>query len=185
MALDILPQVGPPLFYAKNLVDTFSLTILLISGPVCAAVLLVLLPAMPADKTEPTTTKHLARIDIVGGVLSVVWAIPFVFAIQDGGAAFSRGSAVIIGTLTGGIVGCVLFLFWESHVGKSQKQDQLLPMWMLTDSIVSLVILPVMLFGFAFFPAVLLLPQRFQAVNGATPTVSIDGVCSKRFFASR
>lgn len=72
MALDILPQVGPSHFYAKDLVKTFSVTILSISGPVCAAVLLILLPAMPPDKTEPMTRKHLARIDIVGGVLSVV-----------------------------------------------------------------------------------------------------------------
>ncbi|QDS72907.1 hypothetical protein FKW77_007827 [Venturia effusa] len=122
------------------------------------------------DKTKSITRKHLARIDVVGGVLSVVWAIPFVFAIQEGGSEFPWNSVVIIVTLTGGIIGCIVFLFWEAYVGKSTKQDQLLPMWMLTDPIVSLILLSVMLFGFAFFSAVLLLPQRFQAVNGATPT---------------
>lgn len=154
----------------------FLLIIVLISAPVCVAVLLIILPAMPADRSESMTKKSLARIDAVGGLLSVVWAIPFVFAIQEGGAAFPWKSAVIVGTLTGGIVGCILFLCWERHIGKSQKQDQVLPMWMLTDPIVSLVLLSVMLFGFAFFSAVLLLPQRFQAVNGATPTVCLDPI---------
>ncbi|KAE9962321.1 hypothetical protein EG328_005726 [Venturia inaequalis] len=141
-----------------------------LNAPVCVAVLLIILPAMPADRSESMTKNSLARIDVVGGLLSVVWAIPFVFAIQEGGAAFPWKSAVIVGTLTGGIVGCILFLCWERHIGKSQKQDQVLPMWMLIDPIVSLALLSVMLFGFAFFSAVLLLPQRFQAVNGATPT---------------
>lgn len=151
MALDILPQVGPSFLCYRNVADTFLLTMMPISGPVCAAILLILLPAMPADKTEPMTRKTLSRIDIVGGVLSVAWAIPFVFSIQEGGTAFSWESAVIIGTLTGGILGCVLFIGWEAYAGKSQKRDQLLPMWMLTDPIVSLVLLSVMLFGFAFF----------------------------------
>lgn len=153
---------------------TFLLITVSISGPVCAVLLLILLPAMPADKTGLMGKKSLARIDVIGGLLSVVWAIPFVFAIQEGGAAFPWNSAVIIGTLTGGTVGCVLFLCWEKYLGSSGKQDQVLPTWMLTDPIVSLVLLSVMLFGFAFFSAVLLLPQRFQAVNGATPTVSLE-----------
>ncbi|TLD37821.1 Major facilitator superfamily domain [Venturia nashicola] len=38
------------------------------------------------------------------------------------------------------------------------------------DPVVVLVFLSVLLIGFSFYPAILILPQRFQAVNKATPS---------------
>jgi hypothetical protein len=69
----------------------------------------------------------LRRIDLVGCFLSIFWAIPLVFALQEGGSAFPWASGAIIGPFPSGLIALAVFLGWERWLGK-KTTDTILPL---------------------------------------------------------
>jgi uncharacterized membrane protein YdcZ (DUF606 family) len=113
------------------------------SGPVCVVSLAVLTFSIPKIEKAQSEKNSFKRFDLIGGVLSVAWPIPFTFAIQEGGTSYSWNSSVIIGTLVGGIVGFFVFIAWEVQLDKKGKQDPVFPMRLLANPVVSLVFMQV------------------------------------------
>ncbi|KAE9962996.1 hypothetical protein BLS_009803, partial [Venturia inaequalis] len=138
-------------------------------APVNFAAILILGASMPAFPMPPINRALFRRMDPVGCLLSISWAVPLVFALQEGGASFSWTSGAILGPLIGGVAAATIFVTWECWLGK-RTLDTILPMRLFGDPVVVLVFLSVLLMGFSFYPAIILLPQRFQAVNNATPS---------------
>ncbi|QDS73246.1 hypothetical protein FKW77_004100 [Venturia effusa] len=139
------------------------------NAPINFAAILILGASMPAFPLPSFNRDLLRRIDPIGCLLSISWAIPLVFALQEGGASFSWASGAILGPLIGGIGAATIFVTWEVWLGK-RTLDTILPMRLFGDLVVVLVFASVLLMGFSFYPAILLLPQRFQAVNNASPS---------------
>jgi hypothetical protein len=82
----------------------------------------------------------LRRIDPIGCVLSISWAVPLVFALQEGGDSFSWKSGAIIGPLVGGTIAAAAFVGWESWLGR-RTLDTILPMRLFSDPVVYLTFL--------------------------------------------
>ncbi|PYI08367.1 putative MFS multidrug transporter [Aspergillus sclerotiicarbonarius CBS 121057] len=135
--------------------------------PISSIAILILGSMMPAPSSTGFRFKALATVDWVGAVLSISWLIPLLFALEEGGSQYSWKSSVIIGTLIGGIVGLITFLAYEAWVQRSGK-DAIFPVRFLYNSVQGLLLLNIFFTGFAFYTAIITLPQRFQAVNGVS-----------------
>ncbi|KKK24448.1 hypothetical protein ARAM_006068 [Aspergillus rambellii] len=135
--------------------------------PLSAISILILGFAMPAPRDSQGSEKRMANFDIPGAILSVCWLVPLLFALEEGGSQYSWHSSVIIGTLTGGIVALITFLVYEAGLHrKHAAREPIFPIVFLRDSLQALLLLNIFLAGFAFYTAIIILPQRFQAVNG-------------------
>ena len=110
------------------------------SGPINVIAILILGSSMPAFSLPSLNLQLLQRIDLVGCVLSISWAIPLVFALQEGGSSFPWTSGAILGPLVGGAVAAAAFIGWESWLGR-RKVDTILPIRLFEDGVVRLVFL--------------------------------------------
>jgi hypothetical protein len=54
-----------------------------------------------------------------------------VFALEEGGDSYGWGSSVIIGTLVGGGVSLIIFIFYERWVQNHSQQEPILPIRLL------------------------------------------------------
>lgn len=70
-------------------------------------------------------------MDVIGGLLSLAWPTLLVFALEEGGDSYGWGSATIIGTLVGGGVGLIAFVFYERYVQNNSHQEPILPIRLL------------------------------------------------------
>ncbi|KGO37543.1 Major facilitator superfamily domain, general substrate transporter [Penicillium expansum] len=137
-----------------------------LNGPGVAISLLILVPAIPNLGEKMIEKEKLRRIDVIGGLLSLAWPILLIFALEEGGQAYPWKSSVIIGTLVGSGVGIFVFGIYEQHVQKQAKQEPMLPIGLLKIPALCLKIIIMFTMGGCFYAAIILLPQRFQAVNG-------------------
>ncbi|KAF2185136.1 MFS general substrate transporter [Zopfia rhizophila CBS 207.26] len=74
-----------------------------INGPIVVAAIILLFSSMPGLADGKSNRERLRAFDTIGGILSVSWLIPLLFALQEGGANYTWNSSVIIGTLTAGL----------------------------------------------------------------------------------
>ncbi|KXX79714.1 Vacuolar basic amino acid transporter 5 [Madurella mycetomatis] len=108
---------------------------------------------MESPKSSKEIRRSLKSMDVLGALLSLAWAIPLIFALQEGGQAYPWNGGVIIGTLVAGIAMLLLFAAWQVWTYRRGTIDTLLPMGLFKRPKVALV------FG-----------QRFQYVNYETAT---------------
>lgn len=80
-------------------------------------------------------------MDIVGALLSLAWAIPLIFALQEGGDKYEWNSGVIIGTLVTGGVMLILFVLWEGWAYRRADIDGIFPVHLLKRSVTVLIFL--------------------------------------------
>ena len=102
-----------------------------LSGPGVVISLLILVPAIPDLGEKFIEKEKLRRIDVIGGLLSLAWPILLIFALEEGGQAYSWKSSVIIGTLVGSGVGIIIFGIYEHCVQQQAKQEPMLPIGLL------------------------------------------------------
>lgn len=124
---------------------------------------------MPAPAYPAITAKSLLSIDVIGAVLSIIWPILFLFALQQAEVAYPWSSPIIIGTMTAGIITLLLFAIHQTHRFR-RGADPIFPVRALLTPLPALLILTTFLMGASFLTAVILLPQRFQAVNASSPS---------------
>ncbi|TQV96693.1 MFS multidrug transporter [Cordyceps javanica] len=128
-------------------------------GPGVALSLLLLIPSIPDLGEKLMDREKLKQVDVIGGILSLVWPTLLVFALEQGGQAYPWQSSIIIGTLVGSVIGFFSFGFYEIRVQRLGKQEPIVEY--------SFLLVRVMFtMGGCFYAAIFLLPQRFQAVNG-------------------
>jgi hypothetical protein len=96
---------------------------------------------MPKLDDGKSNKERLSRLDSVGGVLSVCWSIPLLFALQEGGGHHDWSSSVIVGTLTSGIAAFFIFAVYETWITYRSKKEPIFPVRLLEDADVALVLL--------------------------------------------
>ncbi|PSN65615.1 MFS general substrate transporter [Corynespora cassiicola Philippines] len=136
-----------------------------INGPIVGTSLILLFFSMPKLKDEKSQWEKLRGFDSIGGLLSVGWPIPLLFALQEAGTRYPWSSGVIIGTLIAGIIGFFLFGGYEAWVSFKTKKEPVLPMRFLTKPCMALLLASFFLYGFPMMVVFIQLPQRFQYVN--------------------
>ncbi|KAH7176781.1 putative MFS multidrug transporter [Dactylonectria macrodidyma] len=141
-----------------------------LNAPGIAVVFAILGKFMSNPKSKTEVRDSMKSMDLVGAFLSLAWAIPLIFALQEGGDRYEWNSGVIIGTLVTGIVMLVLFALWEGWVYHRSSIDGLFPVRLLKRSVTVLIFLSLLWLGFTFYVPVIQIPQRFQHVNNTTAT---------------
>ncbi|KAJ5955488.1 MFS multidrug transporter [Penicillium viridicatum] len=137
-----------------------------INIPLASIAGLILGFAIPTSKEIKFNRQMFKKFDFIGSFLSICWLIPILFALQEGGSHYSWGSSVIIGTLVGGIVALITFVAYETWLQhQNSAREPVFPIKFIRDPMQGLLLLNVLLMGFAFYTSIIILPQRFQAVN--------------------
>lgn len=96
---------------------------------------------MPALADGKSNTERIRGLDGIGGILSVSWPIPLIFALQEAGVSYSWSSSVIIGTLTTGIVLFILFGLYETWVTYKTSKEPIFPINFLRNPSMALCLL--------------------------------------------
>lgn len=140
----------------------------------CAALvapLLVLTPLPGHDSKNyegQTLLSSLKRLDLLGFAMFAGAAIQVLLALNWGGSSYAWNSSTIIGLFCGSGILLIVFAAWEYYMG----DDAMIPF-----SVVSRRVVWASCINYGFFAACSLtstyyLPMYFQAVRGATPTMS-------------
>ena len=111
------------------------------SGPITVVAFGMLYFSMPKLVDGKTNKERLRGFDTLGGILSVCWSIPLLFALQEGGSRHPWNSSTIIGTLTGGIAALIVFGCYETWITFRTKKDAIFPICLLKDPSLVLVFL--------------------------------------------
>jgi hypothetical protein len=132
--VDFLYKVSVTILFAPH-----QLTIP--SGPIISLAIIILYVAMPNLDDSKTNSERIRGLDAVGGLLSVVWPIPLIFALQEAGVAHAWSSNVIIGTLTAGLVLCLTFGLYEAWVTYRTTREPIFPMHFLANPAMGMTLL--------------------------------------------
>jgi MFS family permease len=136
-----------------------------LNAPIIGTSFAILFFAIPAPKDGKTIRERFRGFDGFGGILSVCWPVPLLFALQEGGIQFEWKSGAIIGTLVAGIVLFFIFGLFEAFISAKPKINAILPMRFLTNPPLALQLLSMLLMGMPSYVVFIQLPQRFQGVN--------------------
>ncbi|KAH6866787.1 putative MFS multidrug transporter [Alternaria rosae] len=139
--------------------------IFFMNGPIIGVAMAILFFSMPAFDDGRTNLQRIRHLDIYGGILSVCWPIPLIYALQEAGVSRSWGSGVIVGPLVAGIALLVLFGLYEFWISSKKQKASIFPVQFLRNAPMALTLLSQFLLGFAFYVVFVQLPQRFQGVN--------------------
>ncbi|KAL3440264.1 major facilitator superfamily domain-containing protein [Aspergillus insuetus] len=140
----------------------------------CAALIYPSLVLVPIPEGRTTSQKSqslrnpLAHLDIPGFTLFAGSVIMLLFALNWGGTSYSWNSSVIIGLLVGSGAAFIVFVAWEYRVG----EEAMIPLSLVRRQIIwASCVNYTFLFG-SMMCATYYLPIYFQAVRGASPTMS-------------
>lgn len=97
--------------------------------------------SMPSLNDGKSNAERIRGLDGIGGILSVCWPIPLIFALQEAGVSHPWSSGVIIGTLVTGIVLFFLFGFYETWVTYRTNTDPIFPIRFLQNPSMALILL--------------------------------------------
>jgi len=96
---------------------------------------------MPKLVDGKTNMDRLRRFDPIGGILSVCWSVPLLFALQEGGSRHPWDSSVIVGTLVAGIVALFVFGLYEAWITYRTSKEAIFPIRLLKNKSLVLVFL--------------------------------------------
>ncbi|KAK6348111.1 hypothetical protein TWF718_005926 [Orbilia javanica] len=141
-----------------------------LNGPGVLVSFTILYFAIPDINQVKFNRQMLSRIDFGGGFLSVAWSILLVYALQEGGAEYPWSHSIILGTLISGIVGLFIFAGYEWYIArKSSVIEPIFPMRLLKSPAFTYLILTTLCIGVPIYVAIIVIPQRYQIVNGVSP----------------
>ena len=133
-----------------------------INLPIGVLALLVVAAVLPA-----TGERERHRIDYLGTLLIVGWAVGLVLMTTWGGTRYDWISAPIIGLLAGSVVLIVVWVLVERRAA-----EPVMPPKLLTNRVFALGAAISFAVGFAMFGALTFLPIFLQIVHGVSPTLS-------------
>ena len=73
--------------------------------------------------------------------MSIAWAIPLVFALQEANVEYEWKSNIIIGSLVVAIAGFITFGFYEAWVERKGKLEPMFPMKFVRNALLMLIFL--------------------------------------------
>jgi EmrB/QacA subfamily drug resistance transporter len=133
--------------------------------PVGAVALCVLYFAFPAKiKDHGQPRKH--AIDVLGVVTLVAWVVPLMLGLTwapDDGITSTK----VILSFAASLIFFVLFIFAELR-----HAEPMVPLTLFRNSVIAVSCLSLLLVGVAMFGAILFVPLYFQAVMGASASMS-------------
>ena len=123
--------------------QTWELLLTNESIPGIAVALAILFAFLPDDKSEEDARQTWKGIDGLGAFLSLAWAIPLLFALQEGGSEtkYAWSSGPIIGTIVTGCVVLVIFALWEVWVYAKKEREPIFPVGLLKELVVAMMLL--------------------------------------------
>ncbi|MFB4312117.1 MFS transporter [Actinomadura sp. GTD37] len=133
-----------------------------INLPIGVLALLVVAAVLPA-----TGDRERHRIDYLGTLLIVGWAVGLVLMTTWGGTRYDWISAPIIGLLAGSLVLIVVWVLVERRAA-----EPVMPPKLLVNRVFALGAAISFAVGFAMFGALTFLPIFLQIVHGVSPTLS-------------
>ncbi|KAF3192696.1 hypothetical protein TWF788_000301 [Orbilia oligospora] len=141
-----------------------------LNGPGVVVAFAILYFAIPDINQVKLNRQTLSRIDFGGGFLSVAWSILLVYALQEGGAEYPWSHSVILGTLISGIVGLFIFAGYEWYIAKkSSVIEPIFPLRLLKSPAFTYLVLTTLCIGVPIYVTIIVIPQRYQIVNGVSP----------------
>ncbi|KAI0379308.1 drug resistance transporter EmrB/QacA subfamily [Hypomontagnella monticulosa] len=148
-------------------------------GAVATGVIAFVMPAHFPNLDNPTvrmsfhtkiSRSSLRRLDILGAIFLLFSSALIVFAFEEAGSRYSWQSPTILSTIIIGGVLFVAFVGWEHIVDRpTSTQEPIFPLRLMKDRLFSALIIIGFCTGPPFMTAIINLPQRFQAVDGASP----------------
>ncbi|KAI1399819.1 drug resistance transporter EmrB/QacA subfamily [Hypoxylon fuscum] len=149
------------------------------AGAVATGLIAFVMPSHFPNLDNPTVrmsfrTKiprsSLRRLDIAGAVLLLFSSALIVFAFEEAGSHYPWVSPAILSTIVIGGVLFVGFIVWEKLVDRpGSAQEPIFPLRLMKDRLFSALIIVGFCTGPPFMSVLINLPQRFQAVDGASP----------------
>lgn len=115
-----------------------------LNGPAIAVAMVLLFVSMPTLQDGKSNLERVRGLDSIGGILSVCWPIPLLFALQEAGVSYSWSSGVIVGTLVTGIVLLIIFGIYESWITYRTTKDAIFPVQFLQNPAMRLILLQVL-----------------------------------------
>ncbi|EPE36690.1 MFS general substrate transporter [Glarea lozoyensis ATCC 20868] len=154
--------------------------VFMLNAPAGVLAFVLLAVFLPSSKPANTTSRNhfrlkfakeaLSRIDIGGTILLLSASVLLVFALEEAGYRYAWGSLTITITLVLAIVSGITFVTWEFLLERSDsKREPMFPLSILKNRVVAGMMLSAFLIGFPFVVIVVSIPQRSQAVYGASP----------------
>lgn len=117
----------------------------------------------------PLVRTILPELDLIGSLLLAPASLMLLLALQFGAEnKYKWDSATIIGLLCGSAVLGAIFMLWERRMGSRA----MIPFSLVRNRILWTSSLMMMLFFMSVFGASVWLPMYFQAIKGASPTMS-------------
>ncbi|CAG9940841.1 unnamed protein product [Clonostachys rosea f. rosea IK726] len=110
-----------------------------------------------------------SKIDFLGGGTLLLGSGLLVFAIQQAGSqTFAWGSPAIISTLVISGLSWIGFVIWEIRLQltPSQRIEPIFPIKLMLHRVYSVGLLVTLLTGFPYIALCILIPERFQIING-------------------
>ncbi|KAI0595227.1 major facilitator superfamily domain-containing protein [Biscogniauxia sp. FL1348] len=110
------------------------------------------------------------RIDFLGNILIVAACALLVFSLQEAGSyTYTWNSPVIIAALCISSVSWVIFIAWELYLGlrrTATRIEPVFPLRLALNRVYSISIICTFCTGFIYLAILVILPERFQIVNG-------------------
>lgn len=138
MEMDFLHQVST---FPGTCESFTSIILTASSGPIVAIAMALLFFSMPTLKDGKTNSERIRSLDSIGGLLSIGWPIPLIFALQEAGGAHAWDSGVIIGTLVTGIVLLIVFVSYETWVTYRTTREPIFPIRFIRNPSMALALL--------------------------------------------
>ncbi|KAJ4397737.1 hypothetical protein N0V93_001972 [Gnomoniopsis smithogilvyi] len=136
-------------------------------GGVALVVLFLFLRVSSAK--EMTLLQKMKRIDFVGNAMIMASSVAILYALTYGGSLYSWSNARVVVPLVLGLVGLVLFLFFE---GSNWVREPVTPVRLFTHRTGAIVGINTFLNSALLYWAMFFLPVYFQAVLGSSPAWS-------------
>ncbi|OTA55986.1 drug resistance transporter EmrB/QacA subfamily [Hypoxylon sp. EC38] len=113
--------------------------------------------------------ESLRRLDVIGAVLLLFSSALIVFAFEEAGSRYSWKSPAILSTIVIGSALFVGFVVWERVIDRPRAtQEPIFPLRLAKDRLFGALLMVGLCTGPPFMTVLINLPQRFQAVDGAS-----------------
>ncbi|KAI1101000.1 MFS general substrate transporter [Jackrogersella minutella] len=141
-----------------------------INVPAGVAVLLALYLASPPEVMPYQRGWHsIRKVDFIGNISIIAACSLLVFSLQEAGAyTYAWDSPAIVAALSIACLSCVVFFTWEIYLGL-KRYTYIEPIWPLRlffRRVYASCIVCTFCTGYVYLSILIILPERFQIVNG-------------------
>ncbi|KAI1392244.1 MFS general substrate transporter [Hypoxylon trugodes] len=134
-------------------------------------VLAILLASPPETVTRQRGWASIRKIDFVGNVSVISACTLLVFALQEAGAyTYAWDNPVVVVSLSIASLSWIIFFTWEIYLGfkRATHIEPILPLRLFLRRVYTSCVICTFCTGYVYLSILIILPERFQIVNGET-----------------